>query len=73
MDERRQYKLISAAGHLNGPGDIWTSRAPRKYAERVPRVDRLPAGDGWVGEGFEPRSFGWEACAGRAPDAQLGV
>ena len=66
----REYKLISADGHLNGPGDIWTTRVSQKYRDQVPRVEPRPEGDAWVCEGFEARGFGWEACAGRAPDQQ---
>ncbi len=70
MAADRRYKLISADGHLNGPGDIWTKRVSQKYLEMVPRVVSLPEGDGWLCDGFEARGFGWEACAGRAPDQQ---
>ena len=31
---KRQYKLISADGHLNEPGDLWTSRVPEKYKDQ---------------------------------------
>jgi uncharacterized protein len=70
MTEAREYKLISADGHLNGPGDIWTKRVASKYLDQVPRVERIEQCDAWVCEGFDPRGFGWEACAGRAPDKQ---
>jgi uncharacterized protein len=70
MSAAREYRLISADGHLNGPGDIWTKRVSKKYVDRVPRVERVAQGDAWVCEGFEPRGFGWEACAGRGPDQQ---
>jgi predicted TIM-barrel fold metal-dependent hydrolase len=71
MKAPREYRLISADGHLNGPGDIWTSRVSKKYRDQVPRIERVAEGDAWVCEGYEPRGFGWEACAGRAPD-QMG-
>jgi predicted TIM-barrel fold metal-dependent hydrolase len=66
-DTRERYRLISADGHLNGPGDIWISRVASKYRDRVPRIERFDAGDAWVCEGLPPKPFGWEACAGRSP------
>ena len=67
--EERQYKLISADGHLNEPGDLWTSRVPDEFTEAVPRIERFDEGDAWVMEGLDgARPFGWGACAGRAPD-----
>jgi hypothetical protein len=44
----RNYRLISADGHLNEPADVWTSRVASKYRELVPRVERLAEGDAWV-------------------------
>jgi predicted TIM-barrel fold metal-dependent hydrolase len=68
MADARRYQLISADSHINGPGDIWTARVSQKYLDRVPRIERMDQGDAWICEGFEPRPFGWEACAGQAPD-----
>ena len=67
MKSDREYKLISADGHLNEPGDLWTSRVPAKFKDAVPRIERFPEGDAFVMEGAAPRPFGWGACAGRAP------
>jgi predicted TIM-barrel fold metal-dependent hydrolase len=65
----REYRLISADGHLNEPRDVWTSRVASKYKDLVPRVDRLPEGDGWVFPGHDVTiPFGWAATAGRDPD-----
>lgn len=65
----REYKLISADGHLNEPGDLWTSRVPAEFRDRVPRIERFERGDAWVMEGVEGvRPFGWGACAGRPPE-----
>ena len=49
----RQYKLISADGHLNEPADVWTSRVAKKYRDLVPRVESLEQGDGWVFPGYD--------------------
>src|SRR5438094_10276532 len=67
----REYKLISADGHLNEPGDLWTSRVPAALRDRVPRIEHFPehGGDAWVIEGFDvPHPFGWGVAAGRRPD-----
>jgi predicted TIM-barrel fold metal-dependent hydrolase len=39
----RGIKVIDVDTHLTEPADIWTSRAPAKYRDRVPRV--VPASD----------------------------
>lgn len=64
----RQYHLISADSHINEPADLWTSRAPKKLADRVPRVERFDEGDAWVIEGMSgPMPIGLNACAGQDP------
>ena len=68
-DSQSRYKLISADGHLNEPRDVWTSRVAKKDKDRVPRVDRLPDGDGWVFPGYDTTlPFSWGATAGRRPE-----
>lgn len=67
-EPRATYKLISADGHLNEPRDVWTSRVAQKDKDRVPRVDSLPEGDGWVFPGYDIKiPFSWGATAGRNP------
>ena len=67
----RDYRLISADGHLMDPPDLWTSNAPAKYRDRVPRMERFEQGDAWVFPDRDtPSPFNWGACAGRAPDEQ---
>jgi predicted TIM-barrel fold metal-dependent hydrolase len=67
-DTAREYRLISADGHLNEPRDVWTSRVASKYRDLVPRVESLPEGDGWIFPGSETAiPFSWGATAGRAP------
>jgi predicted TIM-barrel fold metal-dependent hydrolase len=69
----QEYRLISADTHVNEPGDLWTSRVPARFTERVPRMERFPEGDGWVIEGAsDPINFGMNACAGLDPDEQKG-
>lgn len=40
-DITRGYKVIDADTHLNEAVDLWTSRAPAKYKDRVPYVKRI--------------------------------
>jgi uncharacterized protein len=62
----RNYRLISADGHLNEPADIWTSRVASKYKDQVPKGERFEQGDAWVFPGSDtPVPFGWGAAAGR--------
>jgi predicted TIM-barrel fold metal-dependent hydrolase len=67
----REYRLISADGHLMDPPDLWTANAPAKYRDQVPRMEHFELGDAWVFPGRDtPSPFNWGACAGRAPDQQ---
>src|ERR1039458_4457408 len=67
-DGQAKYKLVSADGHLNEPRDVWTSRGAAKDKDRVPRVDSLAEGDGWVFPGHDVTlPFSWGATAGRNP------
>jgi predicted TIM-barrel fold metal-dependent hydrolase len=46
--------IIDVDTHFSEPPDLWTSRAPRKLAERAPRVQRTAEGiDQWVVDGKE--------------------
>jgi predicted TIM-barrel fold metal-dependent hydrolase len=68
-----EYRLISADSHVNEPPDLWTSRAPAKLKDRVPRIERFEQGDAWVIEGAtDPINFGMNACAGLDPADQKG-
>jgi hypothetical protein len=40
----RQYKLLSADGHLEVPPERWTHRVSAKYRDRAPRTVHLPDG-----------------------------
>jgi predicted TIM-barrel fold metal-dependent hydrolase len=67
-EAQAKYKLVSADGHLNEPRDVWTSRVAAKDKDRVPRVDSLAEGDGWVFPGYDVTlPFSWGATAGRNP------
>src|SRR3954469_6681212 len=40
----RQYRLMSADGHLEVPPERWAHRVPKKYRERAPHTVKLPDG-----------------------------
>src|SRR5262249_5684039 len=50
-------RLISSDDHVIEPPDLWTSRAPRDVADRVPRVVRGDDADWWVVGGVRTQSF----------------
>ena len=58
------YKGISADGHINEPPDLWTSRLPKKYLGRGPRVERDSAVFHYEGGNFtfEKGGEGGEPC-----------
>lgn len=43
--------VIDVDTHLSEPRDLWTSRAPTKYVDRVPRVERVDGTPTWVVDG----------------------
>ncbi|HUF98960.1 MAG TPA: amidohydrolase family protein [Ilumatobacter sp.] len=68
MPPTTTYKLISADGHFNEPGDLWTSRVESKFLDQVPRIESFEQGDAWVMEAAPaPKTFGWGSSAGRPP------
>src|SRR3954452_25357696 len=65
----RQYRLISADGHVNEPPTICSERMPARYRDRAPRVEHLEHGDAWIFEGWDgPINFGFNASAGMPPE-----
>src|SRR5438874_11229227 len=40
----RQYRLMSADGHLEVPPERWSQRVPEKYRDRAPKTVHLPDG-----------------------------
>jgi predicted TIM-barrel fold metal-dependent hydrolase len=64
----RRYHLVSADSHVNEPGDLWTSRVPERFKDRVPRMERFEKGDAFVVEGMAgPMPFGLNACCAMEP------
>src|SRR4051812_39441680 len=43
--------VIDVDTHLSEPHDLWTSRAPAAYVDRVPRVERIDGVPTWVVDG----------------------
>jgi uncharacterized protein len=71
--KRSRYRLISADSHVNEPGDLWTARIPKQYADRAPRIESFEQGDAWVLDGVaDPINFGMNACAGLPPEQMTG-
>jgi predicted TIM-barrel fold metal-dependent hydrolase len=46
-------RVIDADTHLTEAHDLWTSRAPAKYLDRVPRVETIDGRPMWVVDGAE--------------------
>src|ERR1700686_1875560 len=46
-------RVIDADTHLTEAHDLWTSRAPSKYADRVPRVEVIDGRPMWMVDGAE--------------------
>jgi predicted TIM-barrel fold metal-dependent hydrolase len=67
-EETMQYSVISADNHILEPRDLFTTRLPKEYRDRAPRVMRgKDGGDGWSWDGQTvERTLGIEATAGRA-------
>src|SRR6476661_8745123 len=40
----REYRLMSADGHLEVPPERWIHRVPEKYRDRAPHTVKLPDG-----------------------------
>jgi predicted TIM-barrel fold metal-dependent hydrolase len=68
MAAMHAYRLISGDSHVNEPPDLFVSRVPAAFRDRVPRIEHFTEGDGWVIEGAsDPINFGMNACAGQPP------
>src|SRR5262245_54574170 len=60
--------VIDVDTHITEPPDLWTSRLPKKFQERSPRIvqdPRMPEWDVWkIGDGNAPITVGHTAVAG---------
>lgn len=65
----RDYKLVSADGHIIEPPNLWLDRLPGKFKDRAPHQVSLEQGDAWILEGaLDPISFGAVTSGGRPPE-----
>ncbi|MDQ1534395.1 MAG: hypothetical protein QOF28_2156 [Actinomycetota bacterium] len=46
-----QVKVVDADTHMTERHDLWTSRAPAKFKDRVPRVEQVDGSATWIVEG----------------------
>ena len=58
-------KVVDADTHLTEVHDLWTSRAPAEYVDRVPRVVPIDGQPTWVVEGTPIRFAGGGGVVGR--------
>jgi predicted TIM-barrel fold metal-dependent hydrolase len=65
--------VIDTDTHLTEPRDLWTSRAPAKYADRVPRVEHIDGRDTWVFDGMIMGMAGTSSAVGREGQKKLGM
>jgi uncharacterized protein len=54
-------KVIDVDAHWSEPEDLWTSRAPAKYRDRVPQVGVVDGQVSWVIDGDHPIGLGASA------------
>lgn len=47
----RDFTIIDVDTHLTEPRDLWVSRAPAKWRDRVPRVEIVDGVESWVMDG----------------------
>lgn len=65
--------IIDTDTHLTEPRDLWTSRAPAKYADRVPRVEVIDGRNTWVFDGAVVGPAGSSAIIDRHGTKHLGL
>ncbi len=66
-----RFRVIDTDTHVTEPADLWTSRVPAKWRERVPRVKRLGEKDVWLLDGKPvgfPGIFSMAGFNGSFPD-----
>jgi predicted TIM-barrel fold metal-dependent hydrolase len=52
LDDSADILVVDSDTHLSEPWDLWTSRAPAKYQERVPQVREIDGKPQWVFDGL---------------------
>lgn len=66
-----EYELISADGHVSEPRDLWESRSPARWRDRVPHVEHRADGDYWVVPGGRTAKLGELTPGAYDPKARL--
>ncbi len=61
--------VIDADTHLTEPHDLWSSRAPARWRDRVPKVVEVGGWPTWVFDGVSPAGGG--VGGGRARRAKV--
>jgi predicted TIM-barrel fold metal-dependent hydrolase len=64
VDLFTEHAVIDVDTHLTEPPDIWTSRVPRSWAERVPHIERIAGQDVWMADGERIGAPGYYSMAG---------
>src|SRR5215469_3192947 len=64
-------RVISADSHVIEPGDLWTQRLDRAFADRAPRVGTNPIGPGYwlTAPGINPFPLGPNIATGKSGTA----
>jgi predicted TIM-barrel fold metal-dependent hydrolase len=66
-------RIIDADTHLTEPPDLWSSRAPARYADRLPRVEVIDGHDTWVFDGVVLGGAGTSSVIDRDGAKHLGM
>src|SRR5262249_55963807 len=70
-----KMKVIDVDSHVSEPGDLWTTRLPKKYGDMIPHVAAHPKtgyrtwriGGMWAHEEGKTSSAGWKEWPPSAP------
>ncbi|MCU0274353.1 MAG: amidohydrolase, partial [Acidimicrobiales bacterium] len=65
--------VVDTDTHLTEPRDLWTARAPAKYADRVPRVEDVDGRPTWVFDGLVMGPAGGSSAVARDGGKLLGM
>jgi len=72
-DRQAEMIVVDTDTHLTEPRDLWTSRAPARYADRVPRVEVVNGRDSWVFDGIVIGAAGTSSAIDRNGKKILGM
>lgn len=66
-------KIIDVDTHLTEPADLWSSRAPSKYVDRLPRVEEHNGRLAWMFDGADMGIAGGSSVIGHDGEKHLGM